>query len=139
MIPCGTPGFSAGKLVGFSYPTLTEFANRGMTGTTVAKPIPDLTPPPTFVYVVMAHSGYAWKSSGGTFRDTIAANPDPATDSAMLIQIDVSDPSFSAALDPANPVPPHLAGAILGNGAGQSVYDRSTGNVYVGDLPDELR
>ena len=117
-----------------SYPTLTEFANRGMTGSTVLKPIPDLTPPPTFVYVVMAHSGYAW-TSAGSIRDTISPMADPTRDSAMLIQIDVSDPSFSASRDPANPVPPHLAGAILGHSGGQPVYDRGTGNVYVGNLP----
>ena len=43
-----------------SYPTEGEIANR-------VKEIPDLTPPWTFVYVVMAHSGYEW-----------ASNPDPA-------------------------------------------------------------
>ena len=118
-----------------SYPTLTDFANRGMTGTTVAKPIPDLTPPFTFVYVVMAHSGYAWRSSGGSFRDEIVPNANPALDSSILIQIDVSDPSFSAAADPANPVTPHIAAALLGHGAGQPVYNRATGTVYVGNMP----
>src|SRR5512135_2579689 len=39
-----------------SFPTALEFGNR-------AKDIPDLTPPWTFVYVVMAHSGYKWASS----------------------------------------------------------------------------
>jgi DNA-binding beta-propeller fold protein YncE len=120
-----------------SYPTETEFANRGMTGTTVLKPIPDLTPPFTFVYVVMAHSGYAWQSVSGTHRDTIVANADPATDSSMLIQIDVSDPSFSAAADPANPVFPHIAAALLGHGAGQPVYNRATGSIYVGNMPSD--
>jgi DNA-binding beta-propeller fold protein YncE len=110
-----------------SYPTEMELANR-------VKEIPDLTPPPTYVYVVMAHSGYEWHSISG-YRDTIEISTNSDTDSAMLIQIDVSDPSFSASRDPANPVPPHLAGALLGHGAGQPVYDRSTGNVYVGNMP----
>ncbi len=117
-----------------SYPTEKEFANRGMTGTTVLKPIPDLTPPPTYVYVVMAYSGQEWHSGSGQ-RDTIVPMTSAATESAMLIQIDVSDPSFSASRDPANPVPPHVAAAILGHGAGQPVYDRSTGSVYVGNMP----
>ena len=111
-----------------SYPTEKEIANR-------VKEIPDLTPPWTFVYVVMAHSGYEWRSSDGRFRDTLAPMTNPATESAMLIQIDVSDPSFSTIRDPVAPAPPHIAGAILGHGAGQPVYDRSTGNVYVGNLP----
>src|SRR5512146_2812462 len=46
-----------------SFPTALEFGNR-------AKDIPDLTPPWTFVYVVMAHSGYQWQSSLG-HRDTL--------------------------------------------------------------------
>ncbi len=111
-----------------SYPTDKEIANR-------AKEIPDLTPPGTFVYVVMAHSGYEWQSSGESLRDTLVPSTNPATESAMLIQIDVSDPSFSTRNDPIDPSGPHIAGAILGHGAGQPVYDRSTGNVYVGNLP----
>jgi hypothetical protein len=111
-----------------SYPTETELANR-------VKEIPDLTPPPTYVYVVMARSGYEWQSAGGKDRDTIVVSTNAGRESSMLIQIDVSDPSFSASLDPANPVPPHVAGAILGHGAGQPAYDRKTGNVYVGNMP----
>jgi DNA-binding beta-propeller fold protein YncE len=111
-----------------SYPTETELANR-------VKEIPDLTPPPTYVYVVMAHSGYTWTSSVGSLRDTIVPESNPDQDSSMLIQIDVSDPSFSTSLDPANPVPPHVAAAILGHQAGQPVYDRKTGNVYIGNMP----
>jgi len=110
-----------------SYPTETEIANR-------VKEIPDLTPPWTFVYVVMAHSGYEWQSGSG-HRDTLAPSTGPATESALLIQIDVSDPSFSGWNDPTAPSEPHIAGAILGHGAGQPVYDRSTGNVYVGNMP----
>ena len=52
-----------------SYPTETEIANR-------VKEIPDLTPPWTFVYVVMAHSGYQWQSSSG-HRDTLVPSTDP--------------------------------------------------------------
>ncbi len=111
-----------------SYPTDAEIANR-------VKEIPDLTPPWTFVYVVMAHSGYRWNSSGGSLRDTLESTTDEATESAMLVQIDVSDPSFSISRDPVAPSGPHIAAAILGHGAGQPVYDRSTGNVYVGNMP----
>jgi DNA-binding beta-propeller fold protein YncE len=110
-----------------SYPTEMEIANR-------VKEIPDLTPPWTFVYVVMAHSGYEWRSSG-SHRDTIAPSTNPDTESSMLIQINVSDPSFSTWNDPVAPTAPHIAGAILGHGAGQPVYDRKTGNVYVGNMP----
>jgi len=113
-----------------SAPTDAEVANR-------VKEIPDLTPPWTFVYVVMAHSGYRWESSTGSLRDTLEPTTDTATESAMLVQIDVSDPSFSTWNDPVAPSAPHVAAAILGYGAGQPVYDRSTGNVYVGNMPSE--
>jgi len=111
-----------------SYPTEAEIGNR-------VKEIPDLTPPWTFVYVVMPHSGMEWASSDGTIRDTLRTESGGATESSLLLQIDVSDPSFSTSRDAAAPSDPHIAGAILGHGAGQPVYDRSTGNVYVGNLP----
>jgi hypothetical protein len=118
-----------------SYPTETEIANR-------VKEIPDLTPPWTFVYVVMAHSGYEWKSNPNSdlrqspnVRDSLAPMSSAATESSLLLQINVSDPSFSTWNDPVAPTAPHIAGAILGHGAGQPVYDRSTGNVYVGNMP----
>lgn len=111
-----------------SAPTEAEIGNR-------VKPIPDLTPPPTYVYVVMARSGYEWNASTGSLRDKLVPSTNPKTESAMLIQIDVSDPSFSAASDPAVPVPVAIVGAILGHGAGQPVYDRSTGSIYVGNMP----
>lgn len=118
-----------------SYPTDKEIANR-------VKEIPDLTPPWTFVYVVMAHSGYEWRSNPNpdllqspNMRDTLAPSADPATESALLLQINVSDPSFSTWNDPTAPTGPHIAGAILGHSAGQPVYDRKTGNVYVGNMP----
>jgi len=111
-----------------SAPTDAEIANR-------VKEIPDLTPPWTFVYVVMAHSGYEWQSSGGSLRDTLVPMTSADTESAMLIQINVSDPSFSTSRDPVAPSGPHIAAAILGHEAGQPVYDRKTGNVYVGNMP----
>ncbi len=49
--PPGGWGEPVGMAV--SYPTEMEIANR-------VKEIPDLTPPWTFVYVVMPHSGYEW-------------------------------------------------------------------------------
>ena len=117
-----------------SYPTVTEFGNRGMTGTTVVKPIPDLTPPPTLVYVVMAHSGLEWKSNHG-LRDTLVPMTSADTESSMLIQLDVSDPSFSTSVTPTAATEVGIVAAILGHGAGQPVYDRGTGNVYVGNMP----
>jgi hypothetical protein len=105
-----------------SHPTEAEIANR-------VKEIPDLTPPWTFVYVVMARSGYEWRSSNGTLRDALVPSTNPLLESSILVQINVSDPSFSTIRDPVAPTPPHVAGAILGHGAGQPVYDRRTGNV----------
>src|SRR5512137_3050809 len=93
-----------------SYPMDMEIANR-------VKEIPDLTPPWTFVYVVMAHSGYKWSSSGGSLRDTLVPMTSAATESSLLLQINVSDPSFSTWNDPVAPTPPHIAAAILGHGA----------------------
>jgi len=124
--PYGGWGEPVGMTV--SYPTETEIANR-------VKEIPDLTPPWTFVYVVMPHSGYQWNSSNGTLRDTLVPMTSSDTESSILLQINVNDPSFSTRNDPVAPVFPHIAGAILGHGAGQPVYDRKTGNVYVGNLP----
>src|SRR5512146_1130929 len=63
-----------------SFPTALEFGNR-------AKEIPDLTPPWTFVYVVMAHSGYEWVSTPDAalretagVRDPIAASTNHDTE-----------------------------------------------------------
>ena len=60
-----------------SYPTEAEIANR-------VKEIPDLTPPWTFVYVVMAHSGYEWQSNPNldllqslNVRDTLVPSMNP--------------------------------------------------------------
>ncbi len=126
-IPAPTGGWEPVAMT-VSYPTALEFGNR-------LKEIPDLTPPFTYVYVVMARSGYRWISSGGSLRDTLESSTDPATESSILVQITVTDPSFSTNNDPVAPVPPHVAGAILGHGAGQPVYDRKTSNVYVGNMP----
>jgi len=131
--PAGGWGEPVGMTV--SYPTEAEIANR-------VKEIPDLTPPWTFVYVVMPHSGYEWQSNSTppfpqtlNVRDSLVPSMNPDTESALLLQIDVSDPSFSTWNDPTAPSAPHIAGAILGHSAGQPVYDRSTGNVYVGNMP----
>ena len=131
--PTGGWGEPVGMVV--SYPTEAEIANR-------VKEIPDLTPPWTFVYVVMPHSGWEWASNPDSalkqspnVRDTLVPMTSVATESSLLLQIDVSDPSFSTSRDAAAPSEPHIAGAILGHGAGQPVYDRSTGNVYVGNMP----
>src|SRR5512146_775806 len=118
-----------------SFPTALEFGNR-------AKEIPDLTPPWTFVYVVMARSGYEWVSTPdptlletSNVRDHLVPSTNPDNESSVLVQFNVNDPSFSASRDPAAPVEPHIAGAILGHEAGQPVYDPKTGNIYVGNLP----
>ncbi|MGE5141193.1 MAG: BACON domain-containing protein [Rudaea sp.] len=118
-----------------SAPTETDIGNRN-------KQIPDLTPPFTFVYVVMAHSGYEWASApdatlqeSPNVRDHLVPSTNPDTESSVLIQINVNDPSFSSSRDSAAPVDPHVAGAILGHGAGQLAYDPRTGNVYVGNQP----
>ena len=68
-------------------------------------------------------------------RDPLVPSTNPDNESSLLVQINVSDPSFSTSRDPAAPTDPHIAGAILGHDAGQPVYDRKTGNVYVGNLP----
>jgi len=95
--------------------------------------------PPTYVYVVMAHSGYEWGSNPNppdlrsrNLRDTLALATSPETESAILLQVDVTDPTFSPESYPAGPV---VAGAILGHGAGQPAYDPATGNIYVGNMP----
>ncbi len=118
-----------------SFPTEGEIANR-------VKEIPDLTPPWTFVYVVMAHSGYMWQSipdptllESLNVRDHLVPSTNPGFESSLLVQINVSDPSFSTWHDPVAPTAPHIAGAILGHAAGQPVYDRKTGNIYVGNMP----
>src|SRR5512142_1333047 len=72
-----------------SFPTALEFGNR-------AKEIPDLTPPWTFVYVVMAHSGYEWVSTPDSalletpnVRDHLVPSTDPNKESSVLVQINV--------------------------------------------------
>src|SRR5574342_284844 len=76
-----------------SFPTALEFGNR-------AKDIPDLTPPFTFVYVVMARSGYEWVSTPDSalletanVRDHLVPSTNADTESSVLIQVNVNDPS----------------------------------------------
>jgi putative Ig domain-containing protein/Ig-like domain-containing protein len=95
--------------------------------------------PPTYVYVVMAHSGLEWRSNPAPplgqdsgVRDMLVTSTTPATESSMLVQVDVTDPTFSPEAFPAGPV---VAGAILGHAAGQPAYDPATGNIYVGNMP----
>ncbi len=111
-----------------SYPTEEALASNSET-------------PATYVYVVMKHSGYQWRSNptppagqDPNVRDTIVADPNPATDSSMLIQVDVTDPTFSPDVYPTGPAPA-IAGALLGHDAGQPAFDPATGNVYVGNMP----
>jgi Putative Ig domain len=95
--------------------------------------------PPTFVYVVMAHSGFEWQSNPNppagqdpNLRDTLVPASSPATESSMLVSVDVTDPTFDPAENPTGPI---IAAAILGHGAGQPAYDPSTDLLYVGNLP----
>jgi hypothetical protein len=90
----------------------------------------------------MARSGYEWMSTPdptlletANVRDHLVPSTNPDTESSVLVQINVNDPLFSASRDPAAPVEPHIAGALLGHGAGQPAYDPKTGNVYVGNMP----
>jgi hypothetical protein len=105
-----------------SYPTEEQLASNSET-------------PSTYVYVVMARSGYEWQSEAAppagrdpNVRDKLVPTSNPARESSMLVQVDVTDPSFLAA-------PPSISGAILGHGAGQPAFDPATGNVYVGNMP----
>ncbi len=78
-------------------------------------------------FVVMAHSGYEWQSSDGRFRDKIAPAASEATESSVLLAIDVTDPT--------NPAPPAMTGALLGHNAGQMAWDPSAGARSVGNAP----
>jgi hypothetical protein len=106
-----------------SYPTEEQLASNSET-------------PVTNVYVVMAHSGYEWRSNPAppdlrnpNLRDELVPSTNPDTESSMLVAVDVTDPIFASA-------PPAIAGAILGHGAGQPAFDPSVeGTVYVGNMP----
>ena len=96
--------------------------------------------PPTFVYVVMAHSGFEWQSNPNppagrdpNLRDTLVAMTSEATESSMLVSVDVTDPTFDPGGESA--AGPMIAGAILGHGAGQPAYDPSTDMLYIGNMP----
>ncbi len=109
-----------------SYPTEEQLASNSET-------------PVTNVYVVMAHSGYEWQSNSAppdlrdpNLRDTLVVSTDPAKESAMLVAVDVTDPTYPVDL---YPLGPPIAGGILGHGAGQPAYEPGTGNFYVGNMP----
>lgn len=109
-----------------SYPTEEQLASNSET-------------PATNVFLVMKHSGYEWQSDANPpalrdpgQRDTIVPASSLDTDSSVLLQLDVTDPSFSPDVYPNGPT---WAGALLGHDAGQPAFDSSTGNVYVPNLP----
>ncbi len=95
--------------------------------------------PPTYVHVVMAHSGYEWASNPNPpagqdpgLRDMIVPSTNPATESSMLVSVDVSDPTF----DPGGESGgfPSVSGAILGHGASQMAHDPGTDLLYVANM-----
>lgn len=97
--------------------------------------------PPTYVYVVMKHSGYEWASSVSgdpangldpNLRDTIRPATSPDTESSLLVQVDVSDPTYPADLYPTGPA---VGGGLLGHDAGQPAFDPAMDSVYVGNAP----
>lgn len=148
-IPAGTttPGFPVVQPDGEFVNVVPPAEGYQVVGMTVSYPTEEALAsnsetPPTYVYVVVANSGYEWQSNPSpdplagrdpNLRDTLAPKTSSATESAMLIQVDVTDPTLPLN-DAAAPVAP-LAGAILGHGAGQPAYDPGTGNVYVGNMP----
>ncbi len=79
----------------------------------------------TQALVLMAHSGYEWRSSNGRFRDQIAPAASADTESSMLVMVDVTDPTKPAV----------LSAALLGHNAGQMAWEPSAGAVYVGGMP----
>lgn len=94
--------------------------------------------PSTYVFVVMAHSGYQWASNPAppdlrdpNLRDEMVP-ASPETESSLLLEVDVTDPSFSP---DTNPTGPMFAAALLGHHAGQPAFDPATGNIYVPNMP----
>lgn len=79
----------------------------------------------TQALVLMAHSGYEWRSSDRRFRDQIAPAASADTESSMLVMVDVTDPMKPAV----------VSGALLGHNAGQMAWEPSAGAVYVGNMP----
>jgi hypothetical protein len=112
-----------------SYPTEEALASNSET-------------PPTYVYVVMKHSGYEWQSTpqadlpagrDPNVRDTIVPQADLAKDGSLLVQVDVSQPDYPVDLFPTGPP---IGGGLLGNNAGQPAFDPATeGSVFVGSMP----
>ncbi|HET6815758.1 MAG TPA: putative Ig domain-containing protein [Mycobacteriales bacterium] len=98
--------------------------------------------PPTYVYVVMKGSGYEWASSNDNtpnngidpgLRDTIRpATPGSDTESDLLVQVDVSDPTYPADLFPTGPA---IGAGLLGHNAGQPTFDPAMDSVYTGNMP----
>ena len=109
-----------------SYPTEESLASTSET-------------PATYVFVVMARSGYEWQSNPNpppgrdpNVRDTLVPTTNPLNESSMLVEVDVTDPTYPVATYPTGPA---VVGAILGHGAGQPAFDPATGNIYIGNMP----
>jgi hypothetical protein len=112
-----------------SYPTEEALASNSET-------------PPTYVYVVMKHSGYEWQSTpqadlaagrDPNVRDTIVPQSDLNKDGSLLVQVDVSQPDYPVDLFPTGPP---VGGGLLGHNAGQPAFDPATeGSVFVGGMP----
>jgi len=112
-----------------SYPTEEALASNSET-------------PPTYVYVVMKHSGYEWQSTpqaqlpagrDPNVRDAIVAQGDLSKDGSLLVVVDVSQPDYPVDLFPTGAP---IGGGLLGYNAGQPAFDPGTeGAVYVGSMP----
>lgn len=112
-----------------SYPTEEALASNSET-------------PPTYVYVVMKHSGYEWQSTpqadlpagrDPNVRDKIVPQSDLTKDGSLLVQVDVSQPDYPVDLFPTGPP---IGGGLLGHTAGQPAFDPATeGSVYVASMP----
>jgi hypothetical protein len=111
-----------------SYPTEEALASNSET-------------PPTYVYVVMRHSGYEWQSTpqaelpagrDPNVRDKIVAQADLNKDGSLLVQVDVSQPDYPVDLFPTGPP---IGGGLLGHNAGQPAFDPAADSVYVGNMP----
>ncbi len=97
--------------------------------------------PPTYIYVVMKHSGREWQSTplaelpagrDPNLRDKIAAQTDLTKDGSLLVQVDVSQPNYPVDLFPTGAP---IGGGLLGHDAGQPAFDPASDSVYVGNMP----
>lgn len=95
--------------------------------------------PPTYVYVVMKHSGYEWQSETNlpigrdpNLRDKIVPATSPTKESSLLVLVDVSQPDYPVDLFPTGPP---IGGGLLGHNAGQPSFDPAADSVYVGNMP----